>query len=70
MRFIIIINYMNAIKLVLFIRESGMDIFSATFQTILDGITPTILQRMQDGTILLLLELCFSYFNQSEISFQ
>ena len=54
----------------LFVSESGMDIFSTTFQTILDGITPSILQGMRDETIVLLLELCCSYFNQSVMSFQ
>ena len=43
------------------VSDSGEDIFSDSFQSILSRITPATLTQFDTSTILLLLEICYSY---------
>lgn len=51
-------------------RNAETDIFSDSFQSILNQITPSILSQFDSSTVLLLLEVCNSYLYNENASIQ
>ena len=51
-------------------RNAETDIFSDSFQRILNDITPSILSQFDSSTVLLLLEVCGSYLHNEDIHIQ
>ena len=51
-------------------REEKENLFSKEFRSILDSITPSVLEGFESSTIQLLLEVCYSYLTHEELETQ
>ena len=51
-------------------REEKENLFSKEFRSILDSITPSVLEGFESSTVQLLLEVCYSYLTHEELETQ